>query len=72
MKPSNKYLLIVILSMATSFVARARQIYLIEAEDFQFKGGWTIEQEGGKGFLNNQILRVLSTKTKAVDALTVI
>lgn len=46
--------------------------YFIEAEDFQFKGGWVIEQEGGKGFSGNQILRLLSGKTKAVDALTVV
>lgn len=46
--------------------------YLIEAEDFQFKGGWVVEREGGKGFSNNSILRVLSGKTKAVDALTVV
>lgn len=72
MKTSYKHLLCAILSLVVGVVACAQQNYLIEAEDFQFKGGWTIEQEGGKGFLNNQILRVLSTKTKAVDALTVI
>lgn len=71
MKLVYKYLLIVILVMTISFTTHAQNSYLLEAEDFQFKGGWTIEQEGGKGYLNNQILRVLSTKTKAVDALTV-
>lgn len=53
--------------------ARAQQHhYLLEAEDFQFKGGWVTEQEHNKGFSGNQILRVMSGKTKAVDALTVI
>lgn len=51
--------------------AHTQQNYFLEAEDFQFKGGWTVEQEGGKGFSGNQILRVMSSKTKAVDALTV-
>ncbi|WP_276485824.1 hypothetical protein [Paraflavitalea pollutisoli] len=54
-------------------IARGQQAqYLIEAEDFQFKGGWVVEREGGKGFFNNSILRVMSGKTKAVDALTVV
>ena len=74
MKTSYKYLLLsTIISCLIVKHTHARQNnYLLEAEDFQFKGGWVIEQEGGKGFSNNQILRVLSGKTPAVDALTVI
>lgn len=46
--------------------------YLLEAEDFQFKGGWTVDQENNKEVSGNRILRVMSGKTKAVDALTVL
>lgn len=41
----------------------AQDAYLVEAEDFQFKGGWQTEQK---------MLRVFSGKTAAADALTVI
>lgn len=59
--------------MLTSVLTKAQQqTHLVEAEDFQFKGGWVVEREGGKGYFNNGILRVMSGKTKAVDALTVI
>jgi hypothetical protein len=58
--------------MMAGKTATAQQQFLLEAEDFQFKGGWITEQEGGKGYLNNQLLRVLSGKTPAVDAVTVI
>jgi hypothetical protein len=75
MRSSYKYFFLnLILSciMAGNPAIAQQNNYFIEAEDFQFKGGWVIEQEGGKGFSGNQILRVLSGKTKAVDALTVI
>lgn len=74
MNTSYKYLLnaIIIFMVAGNPVHAQQNNYFIEAEDFQFKGGWVIEQEGGKGFSGNQILRVISGKTKAVDALTVI
>ncbi|WP_315817138.1 hypothetical protein [Paraflavitalea speifideaquila] len=61
------------LMMVAGITAPAQQhSFLLEAEDFQFKGGWITEQEGGKGYLNNQLLRVVSGKTPAVDAITVI
>lgn len=73
MKALYKYVLnTLLMGIMTGFSVHAQQNYLLEAEDFQFKGGWVIEQEGGKGFSGNQLLRVMSGKTKAVDALTVI
>lgn len=47
--------------------ARAQDSWLVEAEDFQFKGGWQVEQTAGR-----TILRVFSGKVAAADALTVI
>jgi hypothetical protein len=46
--------------------------YLLEAEDFQFKGGWLVEKEPGKPVSGKGILRVLSGKIPAADAVTVI
>jgi hypothetical protein len=53
-------------------VAQAQTAYLLEAEDFQFKGGWQVEKVPGAPVSNHTILRVFSGKVKAPDALTVI
>jgi hypothetical protein len=53
-------------------VAHAQTTYLLEAEDFQFKGGWQVEKVPGAAVSNHTILRVFSGKVKAPDALTVI
>lgn len=51
----------------------AQQSYFIEAEDFNFKGGWMAEKPvGGVNISNNNILRVLGGKVKAADAIAVI
>ncbi|MRG48876.1 hypothetical protein GFS24_27445 [Chitinophaga sp. SYP-B3965] len=51
----------------------AQQSYFIEAEDFNFKGGWMAEKPiGGVNISNNNILRVLGGKVKAADAMAVI
>ncbi|WP_168208969.1 hypothetical protein [Chitinophaga sp. XS-30] len=47
--------------------AHAQDTFLVEAEDFQFKGGWQEERAEG-----HTILRVFSGKVPAADALTVI
>jgi hypothetical protein len=50
----------------------AQQSYLVETEDFQFKGGWVVEHIG-KAVSGERILRVMAGgKSKAADALTVI
>jgi hypothetical protein len=49
-----------------------RTAYLLEAEDFQFKGGWLVEKEPGKPVSGKAILRVLSGKIPAADAVTVV
>lgn len=51
---------------------QAQTGYLLEAEDFQFKGGWQVEKVPGEQVSGNTILRVFSGKVKAADALTVI
>ena len=55
------------LMLLGSLAARAQDSWLVEAEDFQFKGGWQLEQTAGRS-----ILRVFSGKVAAADALTVI
>ncbi len=50
----------------------AQPSYLLEAEDFQFKGGWVTEHVG-KAVSGERIMRVMAGgKSKAADALTVI
>ncbi|WP_207515633.1 hypothetical protein [Longitalea luteola] len=52
--------------------SKAQQSYLLEAEDFQFKGGWVVEH-AGKAVSGERILRVMAGgKSKAADALTVV
>lgn len=50
-----------------SLAVHAQDSYLVEAESFQFKGGWQTEKADG-----HTILRVYSGKVAAADALTVI
>lgn len=58
--------------MAGLIPAHAQQSYFIEAEDFRIRGGWIVEKPPGVSVSGNNILRVLSGKVKAADALTVI
>ncbi|GEP94399.1 hypothetical protein [Chitinophaga cymbidii] len=63
----SKRLTYTYLLLLGSLTARAQESLLVEAEDFQFKGGWQTEKADGR-----TILRVFSGKVAAADALTVI
>lgn len=64
MKKNIQYTCLLLLS---SLAAHAQDSYLVEAESFQFKGGWQTEKTDG-----HTILRVYAGKVAAADALTVI
>jgi hypothetical protein len=49
---------------------QAQNTYVVEAESFQFKGGWNTERYGN--CLGNDMLRVQGGKTGAADAVTVV
>jgi hypothetical protein len=71
----NVYLAIVcLLSVALPFRGNAQNktTYLIEAESFQFRGGWVVESVPGAKVSGNKIARVFSGKSVVPDALTVI
>lgn len=69
----NKYFYLVAICCFLGVSAvQAQTAYLVEAEDFQFKGGWQVEKVPGIAVSNHTILRVFSGKVKAPDALTVI
>ncbi|MEI3800453.1 MULTISPECIES: hypothetical protein [unclassified Chitinophaga] len=71
--PLSKYLFLAVIGCLCSVSAvQAQTGYLVEAEDFQFKGGWQVERVPGEQVSGNTILRVFSGKVKAADALTVI
>lgn len=69
MKKRIIYLLFIILFCCKAF-AQTNASYLIEAESFQFKGGWFVAKDGN--CMGNSMLRVLGGKNAAPDALTVI
>jgi hypothetical protein len=52
--------------------AQSRSNYLLEAENFQFRGGWVVENVFGGVASGNRIIRVFSGKNAVADALTVI
>lgn len=65
--------LLICLVWCTGFLpVQAQKSYFIEAEDFRIRGGWIAERPPGVTVSGHQILRVLSGKVKAADALTVI
>ncbi|MDR6569107.1 hypothetical protein [Chitinophaga ginsengisegetis] len=71
--PLSKYLFLAVMGCLCSVSSvQAQTGYLVEAEDFQFKGGWQVERVPGEQVSGNTILRVFSGKVKAADALTVI
>lgn len=63
----SRYVIFAVTACLFSVSISAQNGYLLEAEDFQFKGGWQLEKASG-----NTILRVFAGKVKAADALTVI
>lgn len=66
------YLPVLIFCCCTLQAQNKATTYLVEGEDFQFKGGWMAERNADKSISGSNILRVLSGKTPAVDALTVL
>ncbi|MBO9633043.1 MAG: hypothetical protein J7578_07975 [Chitinophagaceae bacterium] len=64
----TRFLLYLIICCSSVFAQQPG--YLVEAESFQFKGGWYEEKSGPA--MGNSILRVQGTKHGAADALTVI
>jgi hypothetical protein len=66
----SKYNWLLALGCLLPLTIQAQTTLLVEAEDFQFKGGWQVEKVPGAS--GNTILRVYSGKLKAADALTVI
>jgi hypothetical protein len=67
-----------ILTISLSFLqlnsatAQGRSNYMLEAENFQFRGGWVIENVYGGVASGNKIIRVFSGKNAVADALTVV
>ncbi|MBS0030396.1 hypothetical protein ACTJJ0_25805 [Chitinophaga sp. 22321] len=70
--PLSKYIFRALIGCLPAIPAQAQTSYLLEAEDFQFKGGWQPESVAGAQVSNHHILRVFSGKIKAADAMTVI
>jgi len=58
--------------LADNAAAQNRSNYMIEAENFQFRGGWVVENVYGGVASANKIIRVFSGKNAVADALTVI
>ncbi|KAA8481530.1 hypothetical protein BDE36_0778 [Arcticibacter tournemirensis] len=65
----KRSVLILLLCWCGVLVAQTNT-YLVEAESFQFKGGWFVERSGL--CTGSAMLRVLGSKVGAADALTVI
>jgi len=65
---------IFLLALAMPFFANAqnRTTYMVEAENFQFRGGWVIENVIDAKASGKKIARVFSGKNAVADALTVI
>lgn len=66
----KKISLILSLIICCNVLPAQQAHYLVEAETFQFKGGWFEEKSGTA--MGNSILRVLGTKHGAADAFTMI
>ncbi|MCW3466104.1 hypothetical protein [Chitinophaga nivalis] len=73
MQQPNRWLsLFLLLCACYAPAAMAQTTYLLEGEDFQFKGGWQLDKVAGTQVSGNNLLRVLGSRVKASDAMTVI
>ena len=62
----------VLVFLSITAYAQQKNTYMIEAENFQFRGGWVVENIYGPKVSANKIARVFSGKNAVADALTVI